>query len=171
MFQSPAELIVIVFDGFRNSISNFNFEKEKGNLFECYWYHWRKYDTLAANKNIHLHKWGFPRDLEIPLSCRFFAQITHRNCLKFMFTPSLPNHAGCQIDFSRNHAIIFTQFTFSRSKICPITPSRFPLGGPLTRYFPNCTNAFCSSHQEIYQFSWLQNLSVIGNFNSQKIFH
>ena len=61
----------------------------------------------------------------------FFAQITPRNCPKFMFTPSLPNHAGCQIDFSRNHAIIFTQFTFSRYEICPITPSRFPLRGPL----------------------------------------
>ena len=48
-----------------------------------------------------------------------------------MFTQSLPNHTGFQIDFSRNHAIIFIQFPFSRSKLCRITPSRFPLGGPL----------------------------------------
>ena len=72
---------------------------------------------------------GPPRGLEITLSRRFFGQITPRNCLKFMFTPSLPNRAGCQIDFSRNHAIIFSQFTFSRYEICPITPSRVPLGG------------------------------------------
>ena len=35
-------------------------------------------------------------------------------------------------DFSRNHAIILTQFTFSRYEICPITPSPFSLGGPLS---------------------------------------
>ena len=28
-----------------------------------------------------------------------------QNCLKFMLTPSLPNHAGYQIDISRNNAI------------------------------------------------------------------
>ena len=67
--------------------------------------------------------------LEITLSHRFFGQITPRNCLKFMFTPSLPNHAGCQIDFWRNHAIIFLKFPFSRSEIWKL--SRFPLGGPL----------------------------------------
>ena len=49
--------------------------------------------------------------LEIPLSNRFFAQITPRNCLKFMFTPSLPNHARCQIDI---HAI--TQLFPSNSR-------------------------------------------------------
>ena len=41
-------------------------------------------------------KWlsgGPPRGLEITLSRRFFGRITPRNCLKFMFTPSLPNHA------------------------------------------------------------------------------
>ena len=38
--------------------------------------------------------WGSQGGLEIPLSRSFFAQITPRNCLKFMFTPSLPNHAG-----------------------------------------------------------------------------
>ena len=43
--------------------------------------------------------------LEIPLSCRSFKQITPRKCLKIMFTPSLPHHAGCQIDHSRNNAI------------------------------------------------------------------
>ena len=59
------------------------------------------------------------------------AQITARNCLKFMFRPSLPNHAGCQIDHLQNNAIFFIQFPFSRSKICRITPSRFPLGEPL----------------------------------------
>ena len=74
----------------------------------------------------------FPqRILEIPLLPRYFSQITPRNCLKFMFTPILPNHAGCQIDHSRNNAIFPIQFPFSRSKIYRITPSRFPLGGPL----------------------------------------
>ena len=46
-----------------------------------------------------------------------------------MFTPSLPNIAACQIVRSRNNAIIFMHFLFSRSEICLITPSRFPLGG------------------------------------------
>ena len=49
---------------------------------------------------------------------RFSAQITTRNCLKFM--PSLPNHTGFQIDHSRNNAIFSIQFPFSRSKICRI---------------------------------------------------
>ena len=30
-----------------------------------------------------------------------FAQITPKNCLKFMFMPSLPNYAGCQIDLTK----------------------------------------------------------------------
>ena len=68
--------------------------------------------------------------LEIPLSHRVFTKITPRNCLKFMFTPNLPNHAGCKIDLSRNHAIAFIQFTFSRSEICPISYHAFPMGGP-----------------------------------------
>ena len=85
---------------------------------------------LKLFSNLDIMKGAPQGGLEITLSRRFFAQITPRNCLKFMFTPSLPNHAGCQIDFSRNHAIIFTQFTFSRSRICPKTPSHFPLGEP-----------------------------------------
>ena len=68
--------------------------------------------------------------LRIPLSRRFFAQITPKNCPKFMFTPSVPNHAGCQIDHSRNNAVIFIQLPFSCFKICRITPSRVPLLGP-----------------------------------------
>ena len=59
----------------------------------------------------------------------FFAQITQRNFLKFMFTPSLFIHAGCQTDHSRNNAIFPIQFPFSRSEIYQITPSRLPLGG------------------------------------------
>ena len=50
---------------------------------------------------------------------------------EIIFTPSLPNHAGCQNDHSRNSAIFFIQFTFSRFKTCRITPLRFLLGGPL----------------------------------------
>ena len=67
--------------------------------------------------------------LEIPLSRGYFAQFTPRYCLKFMSTPSLPNYAECQIDHSQNNAIFSIQFPFSRSKICRITPSRFPLAG------------------------------------------
>ena len=59
-----------------------------------------------------------------------FAQIAPRNCLKFMLTPSLTNHAGCQIDLSRNNASFSIQFPFSRFEICPIAPSRFPPGRP-----------------------------------------
>ena len=40
-----------------------------------------------------------------------------------MLTPNLTNDAECQIDKSRNNAIIFIQFPFSHSEICPITPS------------------------------------------------
>ena len=83
---------------------------------------------IISHHSMHHHIWndiGFARfvkgarqgGLEISPSRRFFAEITPRNCLKFMFTPSLPIHAGCQIDFSRNHAIIFIQFTFSRSDV------------------------------------------------------
>ena len=79
---------------------------------------------------IHLHFRAPQGGLEIPLSRRFFAQITPRNCLIHMFTPTLPNHAGCQIDHSRNNAIFFIQFPFLRSKICRTTLSRFPLGEP-----------------------------------------
>ena len=41
--------------------------------------------------------------LEIPILNRFLKQITPKNCLKFMFTPSLPNHGGCHL--SRNNVI------------------------------------------------------------------
>ena len=43
--------------------------------------------------------------LQIPLSRRFLAQIMPRNCLKSMFTSSLPNQAACQTDHSRKNAI------------------------------------------------------------------
>ena len=43
----------------------------------------------------------------------FFAQITPRNCLIFMFTPSLPNHARCQVDLSRNNAIFSSNSRFN----------------------------------------------------------
>ena len=86
----------------------------------------------------------YPREgimkLKILLSRRFFAQITFINFLKFIFTPSLPNHAGCQNENSRNNAILYIQSKFSRSKLCRITPSRFPLGGPLFgRHFRQST--------------------------------
>ena len=58
-------------------------------------------------------------DLEIPLLRMFFGPITPRNCLLFMFTPSLPNHAGRQIDPPRNKAIFFFQYSFSRFELCP----------------------------------------------------
>ena len=81
--------------------------------------------------NYKSNKLGGPQGtLEIPLSRRFVALITPRNCLRFKFTPNLPNHAGCQIDHSRNNAILSIQFPFSRSKICRITPSRFPFRSP-----------------------------------------
>ena len=67
--------------------------------------------------------------LEIPLSRWFFAQITPRNCVKFMLTPSLPNHAKCQIDLSRNYAIFSSN---SRLHALTYVKSRhhaFPLGG------------------------------------------
>ena len=51
--------------------------------------------------------------LETPLSRRSFAQITPRNCLKVMFTPNLPNHAGWQIDLSRNNAIFIQIHVFT----------------------------------------------------------
>ena len=92
---------------------------------------WGKVQNNLSNVSVCCLLWGPKGELKIPLSRRFFAQITPRNCLKFMFTPSLPNHAGCQIDHSRNNAIFPIQFPFSRSKIYRITPSRFPLGGPL----------------------------------------
>ena len=43
--------------------------------------------------------------LEIPHHAGFSHQ--SRNCLKFMFTPSLPNHAENQVDLSRNNAIFY----------------------------------------------------------------
>ena len=55
---------------------------------------------------------------DLSLSRRFFAQITPRNCLEFMFTPSLPNHAGCF------HALKYVE---SRHH-------SFPLGGGGTRH-------------------------------------
>ena len=74
--------------------------------------------------------------LEIPLSGRFFAQITLRYCLKFMFAPSLPNHAGCQINHSCNNAIFPSNSRFHALKyvIC------FPLWGP--HQFPYLKNIF-----------------------------
>ena len=55
-------------------------------------------------------------ELENPLSYGFFTQITPRKCLKFMFTPSLPNNAGCQIDHSRNNAIFPSNSRFRALK-------------------------------------------------------
>ena len=102
--------------------------------------------------------------LEIPLSRRIFAHNTPRNCLRFMFTPSLPNHAGWQFDLSRKNAVIFIQFPFSRSEIYPITPSRFPLGGPLKEFLAFngtlkeiCSNFVCFCRMQ-YQ-PHLQNVS------------
>ena len=70
------------------------------------------------------------RVLEIPLSRRFFTQITPRKCLKFMITQSLLNHAGCQIDHSRNNAILSSNSRFHAPKNCRTTPSCFPLWKP-----------------------------------------
>ena len=42
-----------------------------------------------------------------------FEQITPRNCLKLMFTPSLLSHAGCQIDHSHNNAIFYPILIFT----------------------------------------------------------
>ena len=47
--------------------------------------------------------------------------------LKFMFTTSLPYHAGCQIDVSRNNANCPAKFPFPCFKICSITQSHIPL--------------------------------------------
>ena len=74
---------------------------------------------------------GPPRGTRNPAFTQFFSQITPRNSLKFMFMPSLPNHAGCRIDHSRNHTTFLIQFLFSCSKIRQITSSRFPLEGPV----------------------------------------
>ena len=65
-----------------------------------------------------------------------------------MLTPSLPNHAGCQIDHSQNNAIFSIQFPFSCSKICRITPSRFALEGGLLGYTISNTlvNVRCSKY-------------------------
>ena len=48
-----------------------------------------------------------------------FSHKSRSGCLKFMFMPSLPNHAEYLINLSRNNATIFIQFPFSRSEICP----------------------------------------------------
>ena len=59
------------------------------------------------------------KGLKIPLSRRFFAQITPRNCLKFMFTPSLPNHAfplGAPCEWDRSGTMSRSKF-IARSKI------------------------------------------------------
>ena len=45
--------------------------------------------------------------------------------------PSLSNHARCQIDRSRNNTNLSTKLPFSRFKICPLTPTGFPLGFPI----------------------------------------
>ena len=45
--------------------------------------------------------------LEILFSRRFFAQINHRNWLKFMLSTSLPIHSGWHIVISRNNAIFY----------------------------------------------------------------
>ena len=79
--------------------------------------------------------WGPLGRLKILLSHRFFALMTSRNCLKFIFTPSLLNHAGCQIDLSGNNAIFSIRFPFLCFEICLITPSCFPLGGACMIYF------------------------------------
>ena len=68
--------------------------------------------------------------LKITLSRRFFAQVTPRNCLKFMFTPRLPNHAGCQIDYSQNNPIFPTKFPFHALKYVESCHHAFPLGNP-----------------------------------------
>ena len=52
-------------------------------------------------------------------------------------------------NLSRNNAIIFIQFPFSRSEMCPIMPSHFPLEGPLVRWSVFIT------------FKWLKNLCSV----------
>ena len=99
----------------------FNYDVTDAPFFQkCFWH----------EKAIISCAMGPPRGLEIPLSRKFVAQIRPRNCLKFVFMQTLPNHVGCQIDISHNNAIIIIQFPFSRSDICPIAPSRFPLEVP-----------------------------------------
>ena len=76
---------------------------------------------------------GAPKlELEIPLSCRLFAKRTPRNCLKFMFTQSIPNRNVCQIDHSRNNAIFSSNSRFHALKYVESQHHGFPLGVPIT---------------------------------------
>ena len=57
-------------------------------------------------------KLGFKVELDILHHAGYFAQSSPRNCLKFMFTPSLSNHVGSQTDLSRNNAIFPSKARF-----------------------------------------------------------
>ena len=75
------------------------------------------YHIISTDPKYNFHPKGPPQGgLEITLSRRFFTQITPRNCLKFMFTPSLSNHTGCQIDHSRYNAFFSLNSRFDAQK-------------------------------------------------------
>ena len=47
----------------------------------------------------------------------FFAQITPRNCLKIVFTPSLPNHARCKVGLLFNNVFCSSNYRFHASNM------------------------------------------------------
>ena len=93
----------------------------------------------------------YPREgimkLKILLSRRFFAQITFINFLKFIFTPSLPDHTGCQNDHSRNKAIFSSNSRFHVLKYVESRHHAFSLGAPFnTNHSTLTSHVFQSVH-------------------------
>ena len=83
--------------------------------------------------------WGLSRAAQNFAFTLIFAPITPRNGLKFMFTPSLLNHAGCQIDLSHNNTIfhpipVFKLWNMTNNAI-PLSPSGSPYWQFITSLF------------------------------------
>ena len=70
-----------------------------------------------------------------------------RNFLKFMFTPSLPSQAGCQIDHSRNNAIFPFNSRFHALKYVESRHHAFLLGPP--QYLPKVCYVDGGLHQKV----------------------
>ena len=78
----------------------------------------------------HTDHEGPQRGLEIQLSRRYFAQITPKYCMKFMFTPSLPNHARYRLIYHAIMQFFSSNSCFHALKCVELRHHTFPLGGP-----------------------------------------
>ena len=112
------QTIMYIHDGSQLGVLVFTQNKPRLLILEnVFWQYFKNLLSWFSKKLKSKLGEGVPQGgLNISLSLRFFAIITLKNCLKFMFRPSLPNHSGCWIDHSHNNAIFSSKSRFNALK-------------------------------------------------------